>query len=356
MESIVLYSIFGAFAFGGLSAIVASTKKKDAVGWFIIGFLFGPFGFIASLIVDEAEPDSGQSPARTKDGTFDFAGSSTAPQATSDTGSTQTEAPHKNYFGRGVEQSQAADPRDKQDNIQGVSVSDYLLLAKRKAIISEVEKDHSFIQKMRDADWEFTRSNGIDEIAPYVTEMAQKELDKSPEARKWKVVHRAEEYFGSIDREVARNEAYRMLAEGEGYMGTFALELIEDRNLLDIEESERLLQDKNIEVRKRALKSFEMHPSRYQEEDLNRLEKVKAQIPDAFPVIAKEVEVDGLFKKKPDIMWECECGTKNEQRREYCSRCRRNERGFKKDELQPKEAVEMLENRIGVLEELLEAS
>lgn len=42
-------------AWGILSALVASGKERSAASWFFIGILFGPFGFIASLIVSTPE-------------------------------------------------------------------------------------------------------------------------------------------------------------------------------------------------------------------------------------------------------------------------------------------------------------
>lgn len=41
--------------FGIVSAIVATNKGRDGCGWFVIGVLLGPFGFILSLIVEKKE-------------------------------------------------------------------------------------------------------------------------------------------------------------------------------------------------------------------------------------------------------------------------------------------------------------
>ena len=40
---------------GVASATVASGKGRSGIGWFLIGFLFGPLGFLASLIVSKNE-------------------------------------------------------------------------------------------------------------------------------------------------------------------------------------------------------------------------------------------------------------------------------------------------------------
>lgn len=44
-----------AVAFAVLAGIVASNKNRNLVGWGVLGFLFGPFAFIAALVVEEAE-------------------------------------------------------------------------------------------------------------------------------------------------------------------------------------------------------------------------------------------------------------------------------------------------------------
>lgn len=53
--------------FGVVSAVVASNKGRSGCGWFILGVLLGPFGFILSLIVrkdqqavDKEAVESGQ--------------------------------------------------------------------------------------------------------------------------------------------------------------------------------------------------------------------------------------------------------------------------------------------------------
>jgi predicted outer membrane lipoprotein len=58
--------LFQAVAFAVLSAIVASNKNRDPAGWGIIGFLFGLFGFVAALVVEEVEPEEKQRTSKEK--------------------------------------------------------------------------------------------------------------------------------------------------------------------------------------------------------------------------------------------------------------------------------------------------
>ena len=46
MEILIIWILFGVVA-----AVVATNKGRSGCGWFLLGVLFGPFGFILSLVV-----------------------------------------------------------------------------------------------------------------------------------------------------------------------------------------------------------------------------------------------------------------------------------------------------------------
>lgn len=57
-----------AITFAALSAIIASNKNRSPLGWGAIGFLFGLFGFIASIAVSEVEANDNGSSRRNSPG------------------------------------------------------------------------------------------------------------------------------------------------------------------------------------------------------------------------------------------------------------------------------------------------
>lgn len=57
LPMIVGILLFQAVAFAVLSGIVANKKNREPLGWGILGFLFGIFGFVAALVVEEGEPE-----------------------------------------------------------------------------------------------------------------------------------------------------------------------------------------------------------------------------------------------------------------------------------------------------------
>lgn len=52
MEIMVVWILLGA-----ISAIVASNKGRSGCGWFAIGVLLGPLGFIMSLVISKDEKE-----------------------------------------------------------------------------------------------------------------------------------------------------------------------------------------------------------------------------------------------------------------------------------------------------------
>lgn len=51
MEVILIWILFGV-----VSAVVATNKGRSGCGWFALGVLLGPFGFILSLVVRKNQP------------------------------------------------------------------------------------------------------------------------------------------------------------------------------------------------------------------------------------------------------------------------------------------------------------
>ena len=50
MEILLIWLLFGV-----VTAVVASNKGRNGLGWFFLGMLLGPFGFILSLVVSKNE-------------------------------------------------------------------------------------------------------------------------------------------------------------------------------------------------------------------------------------------------------------------------------------------------------------
>jgi hypothetical protein len=61
---LIVYLLFYAVAFGIVTSLAAKRKNRDQASWFLIGILFGVFGLIAILVVEEI-PDEHDTPSAT---------------------------------------------------------------------------------------------------------------------------------------------------------------------------------------------------------------------------------------------------------------------------------------------------
>jgi hypothetical protein len=50
---LIVYFLFYAVAFGIVTSLAARNKNRDPAAWFFIGFLFGVFGLIAVLVMEQ---------------------------------------------------------------------------------------------------------------------------------------------------------------------------------------------------------------------------------------------------------------------------------------------------------------
>ena len=53
MEVLIISVIFIWVLFGIASAVIATNKGRSSGGWFVLGFLLGPFGLILALVVSK---------------------------------------------------------------------------------------------------------------------------------------------------------------------------------------------------------------------------------------------------------------------------------------------------------------
>jgi hypothetical protein len=63
---LVIYFLIYGVMFGLLSSVIVKGKNRDQSSWFLIGFFFGLFGFIAAAVVDkiDGDPQSGKLPEK----------------------------------------------------------------------------------------------------------------------------------------------------------------------------------------------------------------------------------------------------------------------------------------------------
>lgn len=129
--------------------------------------------------------------------------------------------------------------------------------------------------------------------------------------------------------------------------------IIKEDLLLDFEQVNKLLEDDNLNVKKRGMILSTCSRPYYTEQDLNSYKELIQRIETNFPERGQHTTKKQLLSSKEKEVWQCECGKNNEVEITYCTRCGNDLYGFNDREAKPREAIAFINNKISLVKEAL---
>lgn len=201
--------------------------------------------------------------------------------------------------------------------------------------------------------WKFLIENGIPDFAGPVrstaTELKAGKRGNLPREKEY--LSRARDYFLSIP-DTAKEHLYEMASHGDQGPVNWAVDMLEEGNMLDLSRVESMLdgdfhseQKPALEILKRVDKPY------YEKKDLERLERTRRKINEGFGKRGevKEVETSGMLSSGMEKVWQIEDGPENPMDNEYCSGTGLDIYGFREGETRPSEVASVLDRKIKVL-------
>ncbi len=144
--------------------------------------------------------------------------------------------------------------------------------------------------------------------------------------------------------------------DNEGLLGAIG-GLIRDHRLLDLDEVIKLLHTNDFNKQRLALRLVTYSKPYYNQEDVDKLQEIKAVLNAGFPERGQRTTKKQLLSSKEKEVWVCECGTNNDingQTIENCSSCGRDIYGFRANsDVTPKKAIANIEQRVALIQESL---
>ncbi|MDT0691004.1 YbjQ family protein [Salegentibacter sp. F188] len=131
--------------------------------------------------------------------------------------------------------------------------------------------------------------------------------------------------------------------------------IIKEELLLNFDRVKIMLQDDDLEVKKRGMNVGTYDRPYYSNEDARNYKELIQLIQSAFPKRGSLTTKKQLLSSKDKEAWECECGKVNDMDITYCTRCSLNIYGFDDREPKPEKSIAIIENKISLLTESLEA-
>jgi uncharacterized protein YbjQ (UPF0145 family) len=221
------------------------------------------------------------------------------------------------------------------------------ILNKRQAIRASLEGKLIFNYQT----WNYIIEKRVEELIPAVISELEKHAEKEyPDSDDQLFIKRCKELFYSLPTEMIKDHLYALF-RGNANLYRFALEIIGELSLLDLENLYELIGSENFDLRKRALQLLRFHKPYYYEADVQVLDELIKLIDKAFEPRAERITEKAMLSSKVKELWKCDCGSKVEVSNTYCHQCFRDKWGFGTNEINPTKAKSLVSERIAVLKE-----
>jgi uncharacterized protein YbjQ (UPF0145 family) len=221
-----------------------------------------------------------------------------------------------------------------------------------KAVRLHKKHENGSLQ-LNDKNWRFLIENQVSDFAGIVQATITDLLQRPGITQDQKQhLNNGQDYFLSIPREKAKGRLYDMVSHDERSVMNWAIGVLEDGNMLDLDRIEAMLEGKFHNGQKPALEVItRVDKSYYAPDDIERLKALKTQIERGFEKRAEvlEVEESGMFSSDTKKVWQIKEGAHNSMHEDYCIETGLDVYGFGKTETRPEETVQVLETKIKAL-------
>lgn len=240
------------------------------------------------------------------------------------------------------------------EKFENVGIERINNLRLRNKIIS---KANSKNLSYNDETWDFITINQVDEIFPmliryYAGVIENFETMKDP----YEVFNKNfTSYIDALEESKRINLLFDQIEEEKNMHVTLYLsKVIKELNLFDFERNILLLKNPNFEKQKIGLRIATYDKLFYDKNDVENLVKTKSYIIANFKERGEKTTKKQLLSSKEKEVWICKCSKTNDIEEKYCSDCKKDIFGFKKNELRPEEIVQYIDEKMDLIKEFLE--
>jgi len=245
---------------------------------------------------------------------------------------------------------------DAEKKLNSLNIDEYLILNQKKVYQKKCD-EKKIKTRQNDEFWKFIKSNRMSEFAIYVINNFEDSnidyVDTTTETsleQKKNVV----EYFSLIEPEISKKILYNKLNSSLNEKIRKSIEnIVKQTYLIDYTQIYELLKNSDFEIQKSTFKLGTYQKMSYEYSDIVEIKNIIDFANVNFPKRGEIATKKKLLSSKEQEIWICECGKECYDNIEYCNKCRKDIYGFKKDEIKPKELINLLEDKVDILNETL---
>ncbi|MCD0469208.1 YbjQ family protein [Flavobacterium sp. JAS] len=254
-----------------------------------------------------------------------------------------------------IEKDQKINPLSITDEkFENVGVEKINNLRQKKDIIEKTK--NGSLTYYDEETWNFITSNQIDEVFPFLLknysseiESFQSVLDTTNTFNKNFIT-----YLESLEENKRTNLLYdKIETETNHRIALYLSRIINILNLFNGNRSISLLKNSDFKKQKIGLKIVTYDKPFYNKSDTENLNQIKNFIISNFKERGEISLKKHLLSSKEREVWNCECGNKANEIDEHCGNCVNDIFGFKDNEMKPKEIVKYIDQKIELINELI---
>lgn len=201
--------------------------------------------------------------------------------------------------------------------------------------------------------WEFLINNQVIEASSFVLDTLQKiKASMINEESKNKYIGLCSEYLKNLEYKDQIETLYSAIKSHPSVFDIIS-GIITETSALNFENLYKILSHSELDIRKKGLILAQADKLNYTVKDIENFQSLLKKIEQTFPVTAESVEVKNKLGSSIKKKWKCTCKTLNNENLKYCSSCKNDIHGFKSGEVKPAKIIDLLKNKINILEKLL---
>jgi uncharacterized protein YbjQ (UPF0145 family) len=239
------------------------------------------------------------------------------------------------------------------EKFENVGVERINNLRQRNKII---EKANSGTLSYNDETWSFITLNQVDEIFPLLIRYYEGVIENFETMREAYEVFNKNfiSYIDGLEENKKISLLYNQIeVEKNIQVALYLSKVIKELSLFDFEKNMGLLMNPIFDKQKVGLRITTYDKLFYNKNDVENLDKTKSYIISNFKERGEKTTKKQLLSSKEKEVWTCECSKTNDLG-EYCSDCKKDIFGFKKNEIRPEEIVKYIDEKMDLIKEYLE--
>ena len=245
-----------------------------------------------------------------------------------------------------------SDSHTNQEREKSVTATE---VSKEERTVRLIKKAQNGNLELNGVRWRFLIENQIPDLVGAAESALTEILDGlvgGPLDRHKKHLENGRDYFLSLPPEKAKPTLYKMVSHEDQNVRDWALDTLEEGNMLDLNRIESMLGGDFYSQQKPALEILNRVDKPYYEpSDVSRLKELKSKIEGGFGKRGEVIEVEksGMLSSGTKEVWQIKEGAHNPIGRTYCEETGLDIYGFGRKETRPEDAIQVLENKITAL-------